>query len=492
MGIIERQSIKGSLVNYLGVFIGFFATLFIYPLDWELYGTIQYWISSAVILTPILRQGSTALLNKFYPHFKKKEISGLLGLVLIISTLTIMAMSLLLFLFIFIFRDFSFIQQMNIQSQSVVYIYLLAVVMIYFSIFQLHAANVRRIVVPEIISKVGFKLFLILLIVSSYFGILDNQWVGVLLVLFYLLACLTMYFYLIILGGLDLSGWKWKKLPRNLKKKMVSFWVFGGLNYLGVLLAYKIDLFMIGTLVDKVSVGYYSIFLFMVNLMIIPMTSINQIAGPIVSESFENNDLLKIEQIYKKSSNTIFSFGTLVIIIIWMNIFFLLGIMRNGEDLIPYVSVILFLGLAKVFDLLTSINNLIIIYSRWYQLNLVFLAIMSVINILLNLYFIDVYGIIGASYATSISLFVFNGIKSLFIYIKFGIHPFSKHTIYIVLMLAAGILIASTIQDYPIINDILSMIIYSSLTAIIYTYLNYKLGTSPELNQWVDKRIFRK
>ncbi|MGM0478087.1 MAG: lipopolysaccharide biosynthesis protein [Bacteroidota bacterium] len=491
MGIIERQSIKGSLVNYTGVIIGFFATLFIYPLDWELYGTIQYWLSSAIILTPILRQGSTALINKFYPYFKKNNIKGVLGLVLIISTLTIVAMSLLLLVFIFVFKEFSFIQQFNIQSQSVVYIYLLAVVMIYFTIFQLHAANIRRIVVPEIITRIGFKLFLILLVVSSYFGVLDSEWTGVLLILFYLLAIIAMYFYLIILGGLDISGWSWKRLPRSVKKQFFSFWIFGGLNYLGILLAYKIDIFMIGTLVDKVSVGYYSTFLFMINLMIIPMSSINQISRPIVSESFENEDISQIALIYKKSSNSLMAVGTIIFLFIWLNIYFVLDFMRNGDDLLPFVYSALFLGLSKIFDLMTSINNVIIVYSKYYRYNLLFLFLLAIVNIALNLWLIEDYGITGAAIATSASLFILNGIKTIFIYKVLGIHPFSKKSLYISITLTVGLVLVSFFQSLVIVNGLTSAIIYSLLLGSICFPLFYRMKFSEELNNMLDKLLRR-
>lgn len=487
MGVIQRQSIKGSIVNYSGVLLGLFATLYIYPLEWELYGGIQYWLSVATILGPILRQGSTALINKYYPYFKSIGAKGFLGLILVITTATIIVMSLLIFIFSLFISDTAFYQNLNLNSDNLLYVYLLSITLIYYSVFQLHSANVRRIVVPELISKIGIKVLLILIIVSAYFNLIEHSLALPLLVLSYLFSLLVIIFYLLILRGFDVKGWRTIKVSKTLKKSMFKFWAFGGLNYLGVILAYKIDIFMIGTIVNKVSVGYYSIFLFMVNLMIIPMTSISQISGPIVSESFEKDDISSLDKLYKVSSNNILVFGVLIFLFIWINIYYLLDIMKNGQDLIPYVSILLFLGIAKVFDLMTSINNLIMIYSKWYRFNLVFLFVMSVINFTLNIYLLKTYGIQGAAIATAISLLIFNGIKTGFIYAKLKIHPFSRKTFIILGVLIIGLLIAGALQHLMIFNSFVSLIIYSFITAGVYIPLFYLLKVSPELNKVIQK-----
>ena len=40
VGIVESQGTKHSLIQYFGVLISAFSTLFIYPLDTELYGLL--------------------------------------------------------------------------------------------------------------------------------------------------------------------------------------------------------------------------------------------------------------------------------------------------------------------------------------------------------------------------------------------------------------------------------------------------------------------
>lgn len=97
------------------------------------------------------------------------------------------------------------------------------------------------------------------------------------------------------------------------------------------------------------------------------------------------------------------------------------------------------------------------------------------------------YGIQGAAIATGISLLIFNGIKTGFIYIKLNIHPFSKKTFIVLGVLITGLFLASLFQNLMIFNGFVSIAAYSFLTALIYIPLFYKLNISPELNKVIHK-----
>ena len=53
MGIIKRQGGKHAILQYLGVGIGAISTLFIYPLNAELYGFAQFLIATAFLFFPL-------------------------------------------------------------------------------------------------------------------------------------------------------------------------------------------------------------------------------------------------------------------------------------------------------------------------------------------------------------------------------------------------------------------------------------------------------
>ena len=89
MGVIQRQSIKRSLVSYIGVGVGVISTLFIYPLESTLYGRIQFVLSVALLLSPVFSLGVKSLAVRFYPEFseKKEGDRGLFSLLLLLTVL---------------------------------------------------------------------------------------------------------------------------------------------------------------------------------------------------------------------------------------------------------------------------------------------------------------------------------------------------------------------------------------------------------------------
>ncbi|XOV68128.1 MAG: polysaccharide biosynthesis C-terminal domain-containing protein [Fluviicola sp.] len=479
-------------MNFFGIALGFYATLFVYPYDWELYGSIQYWLSSAALLVPILRLGTVSLVSKYYPYFEKNKIPGFLGMILQIAALSVVGMSLLIVLLAWCFQDTEFLQKIQMNKREALLIYLFCLAFIANNIFQFQAANSRRIVLPDLINNVLFKLFLMSIILGTYYGFLDRELAGPLLILFYVGSALLLMFYVISLGNFPISGFRWKMLSPDFKRGMWTYWLLGVLNSIGMLLAYKIDIFIIGSNMENTSVGYYSTFLFMTNVMSVPMNSLDQISRPEIAESFEHDDIGRIDRIYKKTSNNLLVIGTIILITIWIGIYFLLEVMKNGHELKPFVMCLLFLGIAKIFDLATSVNSLIINYSKWYRYNLLFLLMVSAMNITLNLLFIEDYGIIGVALATMTSLFIFNSIKTLFIYAKLKIHPFTHKSWIIFGILSIGLTLGTILQSTHLFqSSIINLLLYCGVTAGIFSLVFYFLKLSPELNSIADRFLKR-
>lgn len=129
---------------------------------------------------------------------------------------------------------------------------------------------------------------------------------------------------------------------------------------------------------------------------------------------------------FTKTSLNSFIAGAFIFVLIWININDIVSIMPGKDGISPFINVFLFLCIAKLFDMVTSINSFILIYSKYYKYNLVFLLILALMNIVFNYHFITQYGIVGAALGTMISVFIYNIIKLIFIQMKFRINPFSK------------------------------------------------------------------
>ena len=153
------------------------------------------------------------------------------------------------------------------------------------------------------------------------------------------------------------------------------------------------------------------------------------------------------------------------------------------DSMVAGISVVFFLGLAKIIDMLTSVNNYIILYSKYYRWNLFFLMVMAAVNAVLNYFLIQRMGIVGAALATLISISLYNVIKMIFVWITFNMHPFSKNTWKV---LVIGLVVLGAVQllpgtKYPILNILLNSIVVSS----IYVGSAYFLHISREMEEFV-------
>lgn len=102
MGIIQRQSIKFSLVNLVATLIGVVSIMYIYPKDDELYGYANMLVSMAYLLLPFASLGITGVVVRFFREFKDDANNrGFLSLVLFISLVS----NLIFVLAFYLFKD---------------------------------------------------------------------------------------------------------------------------------------------------------------------------------------------------------------------------------------------------------------------------------------------------------------------------------------------------------------------------------------------------
>ena len=169
MGVIKRQGIKQSIVNYAGVFLAAFSTIFIYSLDTELYGIARFVIDSAFILSPFILLGATSVAIKYFPIFKNED-NGHNGLLPMLSIQVIIGGAIVLAL-LFLFKDQILALYADRPEKYLSQFYKIAILAIIIGLFNLlysYTSNFKRIVVPSIFLNL-IKLSLPILIMLCYF-----------------------------------------------------------------------------------------------------------------------------------------------------------------------------------------------------------------------------------------------------------------------------------------------------------------------------------
>jgi O-antigen/teichoic acid export membrane protein len=483
MGVIKRQGIKAGIIGYIGIIVGFIGTVWVYPLDFELYGYIQSILASATLLTPILRLGSVPLITKFFTRYHDEGNKGFLTGILLVTSATMLVTTGMLFVLSWFLESFSInteiLNFIDFRDDRFYVIYIVTILLVFSNVFQTNASNYLRVVVPEIIQGLGLKVMLFCVVLSGYFLGVELGTTVLILFTYLVLNLLLMIVYNYRIGALNLSGFKLSKISKALYLSAGSYWVFAGLNYLGNIIAFKIDIIMLESMIGYKEVGFYSVILFMTIIIQVPLRAILNIASPVISKSLQRNDYDNVIQIYSKSSLNLLIVGVLLFSLVYINFTSLTEIMTNGELIKPYLNVFLFIGLARLFDVSTSVNNLIIVYSRWYKYNLLLLLFTGIINISLNFVFIEKYGILGAGMATAISLLILNIAKTVVVYLFINYQPFSWK-----MLIPAGVLVMVIFLPYSAGTDstLLNITINSTILAVVYLPLIYFSKISPDLN----------
>ncbi len=175
MGIVARQSIKGTIVSYFGAFVGYMNVMFITPycLSSEVIGFTKVFIDAAILLTFIAQMGLSSAIIRFFPYFKSNpQHHGLFGIVIIIPLIGFFFVSLLTFLF---YNSIIAPFQANspLFSDNFLYVLLLTFFMMFLNLFENYSNCLFRIVVPKIIREVVLRLLNIVIIILFYFHILS-------------------------------------------------------------------------------------------------------------------------------------------------------------------------------------------------------------------------------------------------------------------------------------------------------------------------------
>lgn len=492
MGVIQRQSIKHTLVNYVGVAIGLLSVTLLYTRVPELYGLYQLIFGSSLLVTSIFLLGFNVLAIKFFPRFKDESNghNGFLLLLLKGGLAGFLFFLLFLPLVRFILLDLLFgnSEQRELFEAHFYFIVPVVFFFIFNNLLLKYISNFKRIVVPTILDQLMIKLVLPLLVILYLLKYIDLKLFFIFVVLNYLLVFLGLILYTKSLGQLHLGSAK-GFIQKPLAKEMKSNATFGLLNALGNQLAFRIDAIMVAGLVSISSSGIYAIVHVIIDVITKPAKAITAIANPIISDSWEHNNMQEIESIYKKSSIVLLISGLYIFLGIWLSVDDLFSVLPNSEAMRQGKYVILLLGISKLFDLATSVNTLIIANSKKFKFNFYSMLFLAVFNVIFNLVFILVYdmGMVGAALATLCSLGIFNLLKLFYIKSQFEMQPFTSKTVILLLIAAVSYITCNLLplDFHPIVN----ILIRSTVLSIVFFAGVIRLNISDDFNQTLSRYL---
>ena len=468
MGIVIRQSIKTTLVSYVGFAIGYINTLFLFPLvlSKEQIGLTRLLISVSFLFATFASLGAGNIPTKFFPYFRdeKKQHNGILAFILSIG----MSGFFLFVVVFFLLKDVIFtIYSKNSPLLLDYYFYFIpfTFIVVLTTIFESYLIVQQKPILPAMVREILMRLLVMLGLTAIYFGFFTFNTFADSIIIYYSLGLLILILYIKKEKILFLKpNAQILKSPHF--KEMLVFAGFVIMGNASATIIANIDSLMLSAYSGLGSAGIYTIAFFIAAVIEIPKRSISQVVIPIVSQANKDGDIPKLKELYQKTSLNQLIVGGLIFLGIWCNIDNIFKLIPNGEIYSPGKWVVFYIGLSKMFDMATGVNQEIVGTSKYYKVDLFFYLFLAAIAVITNLIFIPKYGITGAAMASAISIFLFNTIRFFFLLNVFRIQPFSLNTLKVLAVFGLTLLLSYLIA--PFHNFILDILIRSLLIIILF------------------------
>jgi len=486
MGIIQKQALRSTLINFVGVGFGSITRMIMpFVLEKAQIGVIALLDSISGVFIVALNFGYNLILKKLFPKYRNDDHghAGFLALGLMLSILG----TLIGVLFFHLFKDAYFGDKLDQSPLLKPFIFLIPI-LIFFRILFVNLDGYVRMLFKTVIGTFleGFvsKIIFLTAILLYMYAIINFDY-------FIYLYCLALSFPGLFTLFYAFFITKKVKLPSSElmaeSKKIRSYILFGILTgSTGAILQY-VDILMIEKLIPinaEAEVGVYSVFFFAAALIMIPYKSVGKISSVVIAESWRDMDIENLKDIYKKSALNLLIIGGFLFIIGWACIDSVL----EFKKLQPYAyakNVFFILGIARLIELSTGMNAEIIDSSEKYKFNTYFHVILAVLAIAFNLIFIPMYGILGAGIATFLALTIINILRGVFLYKTYQLIPFDKHFFKTLVVVIVFIVLASLMSFN--INPILEIVINALVLSIAYWAVIIKLKVSSDINGWLLK-----
>ena len=461
--------------------IGGVNTLYFYPefLKDEYYGLVVFLLATSNLLQPLMSLGAQHTIIKFYSSFKDKiSKDAFLSSIIFIPLIVIIPITFFVVKAHDIIGEFLSIQNPIIQSYIWV-IFLVSFATSYFEVFYAWSRVHFKSVFGNVLKEVYPRISVLILLSLVAFDFLTKESFVWWLTGFYYLRLLIMVVYSLIIYTPKFSF----TLPENFKE-ILSYSLYILLAGSAASLLIDIDKYMIPQKEAISQTAYYAVAVFIATVVEIPGRAMFQILNPMVAKAINDNDSLKLNDLYQKSSSNLLIVSGFFFLLINLNIssFYLL---MNNEFYSDAILVVLIISLAKLIQMSFGCGPAILATSSFYRITLPFSIAMAISVYFLNDVLIDLYGINGAAISTLIVLSIFTILKVLFIRFKLKINPYNLNTIKILLIVLVLYLSISYIGF--MYSAFLDILLRSVIVSIIYMGLIYYLGLSKSINQIIRK-----
>jgi len=485
MGVIKRQTIKGSVYSYLGVVVGFFTTALIMPklMSQEQIGLINVLVAVSALYSQFSTLGFTNVTARLFSYFRDKDKNNN-GFVFLAVAVGFIGFTLSLVCF-FLLKPY--IVESNIEKSPLLvqYIYYL-IPLIFFRMFFLLLDTYNKMLFDAttgtFLSDLLYRIGNLVLLIAYFF-----HWIDFTQYVFGYVVILS--FPAVYLAGLLIYRKQFNLQPKlefiqpPLRKEMISLAAYGIIGGLSSVALTSIDKIMLNEFYNLSLTGAYSISFFFGSIILIPNRALGKISSTIIADAWKDNDLKKIDDIYYKSSiNQLFA-GLFLFILLVANLHNIFKILppeySGGEWVITLIS------LSNLLVASTGVSVQIISTSHKYKIQTYSLGVLILLMVAFYWLLIPLWGMNGAALASLLSMALASAMRVFYLNWEMKLFPYRLNHLK---CLAIGIL-AFVIAYFIPVSDyyIIDLIIRCSVIGVVFVGLSYAFRISDDLNLMADK-----
>ena len=487
MGIIQKQGSKSSVYIFIGFVIGAFNMLVLFPyfLNTEQIGLTRAILDTGLTLATLCTFGTIPIINKFGPYYQNYLSVKKNDLPLITLLIGFIGFA---FLLLIGFYNKTFILRKLGKSPSLVehfnVIYPFTLLFMVFLWMEAFSWTIKKTVVTNFIKETLVRILNTALILLYGLGYVNFKVFIILFGFTYLLPVILLGITLIKSGEWRFNLISFSSVSKRLKGRMINFSLFLFAGQFFNILAKTNDTFLIVGLKGLSDAGIFTIAVYLATIIEIPQRSILSISVPILSESWRVKNLKNINDIYTKSVSNLMLIACFLYGIILLNMSNLIEFMnwishKNASNFAPLFSLFLILGLGKLIDMSTGMNGAIIGTSNYWKFDFLSNLFFIITAIPLNFILIKQFGLTGLAISNLGTLLIFNLIRYLFLYKKFGFQPYQLKHIFLLLTFGTILFLMHLIPHFN--HFIVDGLIRTAIYIIAFYGMVYWIKPAPEL-----------
>jgi len=506
MGIVARQSIKGTIATYIGVAVGIVTTFFVQTkaLQAEQIGLIDILLQCSLLFGGLAQLGTNSSAMRYYPFFKDEEHRdhGFFGWTLLVPLVgfTLFLSAFLCFkgaIIDFFTKDAA--AGADLFAKYVNFVIPLAFFMLYLSVFETNSNLLLRIVLPKFVREVGLRVGTLAIYLLYYYKVIDFDGVILAFCVLYGLATLINVVYLLSLKRVSFKI-EWDYIKPQLKRDFLFYTLFMLTAALAGNAIPMLSKFFVAGKTGFHLAGVFTIATNIAALIEMPYRSLGAISRPHISDAMAKQDVKQADALCKSVALHQFIAGTFVFFLIWINIDFIFDLLPNGDIYRLGKWAVLILSLSRLVYSTLGVVTTALSYSKYYYYSLIFTVLLAAMSIGLNEWWVPKWDINGGALANLVSYFIYFVLLLVFIKWKIGVMPLSKKLlpVAVVILVLFGLNWLWSSALTPLLEKlfekpIFGLTIDAALKTVIFLVLGltaiYKLKVSQSVNDLIDKGL---